>query len=82
MGFEETVRGCGLDSSGWGQGQIADCCEKVVQLQVPYNAGNFLTLWGTIGLSRQILFFKVCYWMISTLLSNLVLLLDFNYTFA
>jgi len=42
--------------SGWGHGQLAGTVNTVINLQVPQNARNLPTSWGTINFSRRILF--------------------------
>jgi hypothetical protein len=48
------MRGHGLDGSGSKYGQV-DTCEWVMNLRVPWNAGNFLISWEPVSLWRRTL---------------------------
>jgi hypothetical protein len=41
---DDRVWGCGLDSSGSGQGPVARCCERGNGLRIQQKTGNFLTI--------------------------------------
>jgi hypothetical protein len=42
-----------MDLSGSGQGPVADCCDTVFGLQVPYEARNFWTAERLLVLQGQ-----------------------------
>jgi hypothetical protein len=48
MDFKE-IRWEDVDFSGSGLGQLVGPCELIMNLQVPYNAGNFFTVCGIMS---------------------------------
>jgi hypothetical protein len=51
---------CGLESSG-SRGKWQAVVNVVMNIQVPYNVGNFLTGWGTVSFSKRYVLRRVGY---------------------
>jgi len=53
--YGSKVGGCGLDSSGSGEGPTVSSCERGNELSGSIKVGNFLTSWATTNLSKSAL---------------------------